>query len=231
MRILTGALVALAMAAPGAALAGGIANGQGWTGFYVGGHVGGLRPEWGGVVDSADVPGRVNFPADAEEWAFSGGGQIGYDYQAPGMGGIVLGVVLDGSWIAGDGDSVDNDSVLTLGIDWLVSARIRAGYPVADIMPYFTVGVAHAEFTADYDFNLAADPAFDFSADDNDTGYVAGIGMDWAVTPNVTVGAEALWYDFDYSKSLAGLPQDADPDDVLELNRMLHFRLTANYRF
>lgn len=233
MRILASALVALGLAAPGAATAGPIANGQGWTGFYGGVHVGGARPSVSGIYDTGDIDGIAVDMSDLEDWAFIGGGQIGYDMQ---VGRTVIGIVGDFSYLGYDANASDsgggwNDNSVNASADWIASIRVRGGYPVADFMPYFTIGAAYTEVELSHTpIGPNAGSDLDWNTKEDDWGYVAGFGIDWAAFQNVTVGAEALFYGFDMGGSLAGQP-DAEAGDFVDFDRMWNFRLTANYRF
>src|SRR5215207_744501 len=85
-----------------------------WTGFYVGGNLG-----WGWRDDDnetvvltgpgipAGLVGTLNFD-NGNDGNFTGGGQIGYNYQ---IGSFVIGVEADIQWI----DTDDNDAVFVPG--------------------------------------------------------------------------------------------------------------------
>lgn len=231
MKFIATALTALVLAAPSMVSAAEIGNGRGWTGFYVGGHIGGIRSEFDGRFESDEPdPDEVAYFDRVDGTGFFSGGQIGFDYQ---VGRIVVGVVGDASKVSVNGADYSlagapADDGAGFGVDYLASARVRAGYPVADIMPYVTVGVAFAQFEGFV--NNAGNPRLDLGS--NEIGFAAGFGIDWAVTQSITVGVEAMVYQFDYSVDIgaSGFP-DADPGDFFEVDRLMQVRLMANYRF
>jgi outer membrane immunogenic protein len=170
-----------------------------WTGFYAGVNAG-----WGwrdddeeSVVLGGAIPGTLFFP-DNGDGGFTGGGQIGYNYQ---FGSFVIGLETDIQWAdTGDDEDVrfipagapgtfvpgefDNDLS-----DWFGTVRARAGVAFDRVLIYATGGLAYADDT---------------------TGWVAGGGVEWALPVNwfgssaVTFGIEGLWLSFD---------EDDDDDD------------------
>ncbi len=105
------------------------------------------------------------------------GGQVGYNYQL--AGGMVLGVETDISLTGIDSGAFNNDYVGTL--------RGRVGYAFDRIMLYATAGLAYAggEFEAG-----------GLTADRTHYGYALGLGMEGAITPNMSVRLEYLFTDY-----------------------------------
>lgn len=97
----------------------------------------------------------------------------GYDYD---FGSFVLGGELEYN-----ATELEND---TANLDDLTRLKLRAGYDMGPALVYGVVGAAYAN--ADID-----------GSSYSDTGYVYGIGMDYAVSDNMTVGAELLQNEFD----------------------------------
>ena len=64
-------------------------------------------------------------------------------------------------------------------LDFLTSGRARLGYAFNHWLPYATGGIAYAKAG-----NLS------------DTGWIAGGGVDWAVTDHIVPGVEYLHYGF-----------------------------------
>jgi outer membrane immunogenic protein len=169
-----------------------------WSGFYIGVH-GGYG--WG----NADLDDDFNF-GDNEEDFFGDsdlegpvlGGQLGINWQ---FSSFVLGVEGDASWsgIDDDEDTFSDDADdfgVNAEVDWLASVRGRAGLAFDRFMVYGTGGVAFAEFSTDLE---DASGIFDDGDDDGETevGWVAGGGVEFLVTDNVSLGAEYLHYSFD----------------------------------
>ncbi|MGB2201056.1 MAG: outer membrane beta-barrel protein [Pseudooceanicola atlanticus] len=118
------------------------------------------------------------------------GGSLGYgDYESgaasgDGMtGGLFAGYDYDfGSYtLGGEAQYVGNDiSVGGTSLDNMARLKARVGYDAGPALIYGTAGVGYAD-----------------SAIGDDTGYVAGVGMDYKLSNNVSVGAEYLYNHYD----------------------------------
>jgi outer membrane immunogenic protein len=169
---------------------------QTWAGMYVGIHGGWNWAETGaeGVFPESDMEGFVI------------GGQVGYNWQ---MNNIVFGIEADGSYVDNDDDGdfgTAPGGIFAVGVEqnYLASVRGRLGFGFDKFLVYGTGGAA---FTG-LDFNLGTD-----EDDANYFGWVAGGGVEFAVTQNVTVGVEYLHYEFgDESIGSSVLPDDVDID-------------------
>ena len=104
-----------------------------------------------------------------DDAAFTAGGHIGYNWQTPRD--IVFGV-------EGDGDFLD-------GTDYLATVRGRLGYAFGPTLVYGTGGGAFIGFSDDV------------NGKNNDTGWVAGGGIEHKIRENLSVGVEGLYYGFD----------------------------------
>ena len=146
-----------------------------WTGFYVGIHGGGA---WGDA-DGDDGTDVFDF-GDME--GFVVGAQAGYLWQADWF---VFGVEADGSFADLDDEFEDLDA--TVEGDYLASFRGRLGFAFDRFMVYGTGGVAFSNL----EIGVAA-----VDDDANFMGWVAGGGIEYAITDNVSLGVEYLHYDF-----------------------------------
>jgi len=169
-----------------------------WTGFYVGGNLG-----WGWrdsnndpvILTGPGVPGGLEggtlLFGNSNDATFTGGGQIGYNYQ---IGSFVIGAEADIQGI----DSGNNSNAVFIpgpgftgtfvpgefenGADWWGSARLRAGVAFDRFLVYATGGLAYTE---------------------DNTGWALGGGVEWALPVNwfgssaVTLGLEGLWVSID----------------------------------
>ena len=99
---------------------------------------------------------------------FIGGLHLGYNWQRPND--VLLG-------LEGDVDFGDH-------FDYLASFRGRLGWAAGRTLFYGTGGVAFVGLDSDL-------------SDDSNTGWVAGLGIEHKVRPDVSVGLEGLYYDFD----------------------------------
>jgi outer membrane immunogenic protein len=189
-----------------------------WTGFYVGGNAGAaindssfnLDPSGcflvgcgaGGVAGNAlrTASGKLN------NTAFTGGGQIGYNWQfAPSW---VFGLETDLNYNGTKSSTTavvplpfaagsTFNSSLSQTFDWFGTGRARLGWLPADrMMIYGTGGVAYGRVAS------ATNVAFPTSGDsyagsfsDIRVGWTAGGGIEWAFTQNWTAKAEYLYVD------------------------------------
>jgi outer membrane immunogenic protein len=170
-----------------------------WTGFYAGVNAGWGWRDSGSetvILDGA-TPGTLIFP-DNGDGGFTGGGQIGYNYQ---IGSFVVGLETDIQWA--DTDRNEDVRFVPAGAvgtfvpgsfendlsDWFGTVRLRAGVAIDRVLIYATGGLAYSEDT---------------------TGWVAGGGVEWALPVNwfgssaVTFGLEGLWLSFDNDDEFNG---------------------------
>ena len=190
-----------------------------WTGFYIGVNAGAL---WG--TSSVDVTGTPEFQAlgpygivpagfgDNSQAGFIGGGQIGYNFQS---GPWVVGVEtdIDGTSLRRSGSftgaslAVLNedlpDSTLASSassrLDWLGTARLRLGFtPTERVLLFATGGLAYGGGSAFGSVVANIDPVdvnWYGSTSSTRVGWTVGAGVEYAITNNVTVKAEYLYYD------------------------------------
>ena len=162
-----------------------------WTGFYIGGNLG------GGVASSHfDDPGFFGSSATATDGFFTGGAQIGYNYQ---FGAGLIGIEADvngnstfkGS-VIGAADSVS----LAVGdrADVSGTIRARAGLVMSNALIYVTGGAAWADLkqTGVGFSNFGVRGAPSANSSETSWGGVIGAGIEFAMSPNWTVGAEFL---------------------------------------
>ncbi|HEY4806533.1 MAG TPA: outer membrane beta-barrel protein [Roseiarcus sp.] len=194
-----------------------------WTGFYVGVNAGGLWPSGGrsatifdpnAAIDggflNSDFPGGLG----SKSAGFIGGGQAGYNWQT---GAFVLGVEtdFDGTTVsksfnnvgtpfagagvpailAGDFLSVNGKAALS----WLGTTRARIGFVVTPdnrLMIYGTGGVAYGGGTSNFSaFDSTTGSFFTGSPSSTRVGWVAGAGVEYALTNNWTIRGEYLYAD------------------------------------
>lgn len=131
-----------------------------------------LGGDWGGPYAGLQL-GYGDVDADG---GLNGDGELfglhaGYRWD---MGTVVYGVELDyddaGIDIGGGAAELDNVARL----------KGQVGYDLGNTLLYATAGVANADTTLG-----------------DETGWLAGGGLAWAVTPSWTVGGEILYHDFE----------------------------------
>ncbi len=154
-----------------------------WTGFYIGGHVGGA---FAGSNDFGNNDGR-----------FLGGVQVGADYQfAPNW---VLGIEGQYSWTGRDtraaafvpGGLTINDRTSNLG-----SVTGRLGYTWGPALLYAKGGVAFREKDKVFVTNTATGLATPFTSSSDDVGYTVGAGLEYLFAPSWSAKVEYQYYNF-----------------------------------
>lgn len=146
-----------------------------WSGVYLGGALGWASVEYDELEN--------DFP-DRDDSGFAGAVFVGYNFQ---MDNVVFGVEGDLNFRSAEPtDPNTNPFSQNLG----GSVRGRIGYAFDRIMPYFTAGVAIANFEVDHDGDG------DNVAKKTMTGYAVGAGIEWAVTDNVIVRGQYLYSDY-----------------------------------
>ena len=158
----------------------------------------------------------------SEQEGFTGGGQIGYNYQLTPGSGIVIGIEADAQYTdltrridylspaqAANG-FVPDPSTVRQSLDYLGTVRGRLGYAFDRVLVYGTGGFAYGNVNYDAQFfsnNAAAGNPLAYSGRYNEieTGYVYGGGIEYALPTDsflnffkssaVTIKAEYLRYD------------------------------------
>jgi outer membrane immunogenic protein len=189
-----------------------------WTGFYIGINGGGAWES--GDTRSADWtsagfdPGPSFGNAKSSKGIF--GVQWGYNWQFPSN--WVLGVEGDFDWTSlGQTDAGPLTFLgLPFGIantqlsdktDWLASARGRLGYAMGPVLPYATAGVAWSKREVSGFVQANSTTIIEpFSSSSTNTGWVAGGGLEYMLTPNLLLRAEYLHYGFNNGKTVAISP-------------------------
>jgi outer membrane immunogenic protein len=182
-----------------------------WTGFYAGINAGG---KFGGdddvVTEGQAAPNIANIAGGARPGfvplnrdGFIGGGQIGYNYQ---FGQFVAGIETDIDFT----DSRDSRTVTTAQLvtgaplnntfssrlNYLGTVRGRLGFAYDRSLFYATGGFAYGETERHIDM-FGATGNLQFSGDRREvkTGFAVGAGLEHAITNNVTVKGEYLFFD------------------------------------
>jgi outer membrane immunogenic protein len=184
-----------------------------WTGFYIGGHIGG---DFAGSNSLAGNNGR-----------FLGGVQGGFDYQF--TSNFVGGIEAEYSWMAGNNNGVTfpGGVVVTDKRDQLGSVTGRAGYTWGPGLLYAKGGYA---FREDNNVNVAVAgaPAAFTTTGNNKNGWTVGAGLEYMFAPNWSAKAEYQYYNFGNTTFTAGPPaivgqRFRDDDQTVKVG--------VNYRF
>jgi outer membrane immunogenic protein len=229
-----------------------------WTGFYIGLNAGGIISSGSRSVTLYDpIAGdflNSSFPGGIGNGksGFLGGGQAGYNWQT---GAFVLGIVtdFDGTSLSKNfsfssapytgfpftGDTLNVNAKASL--DWLGTTRAKLGFVVTPdnrLMIYGTGGVAYGGGSSHFNLYDSANN-FYWSGSPSSTrvGWTIGAGVEYALTNNVTIGAEYLYADLGSTKILANpnsLAALAFPNTYarakFDYNASI-FRALVNYKF
>ena len=144
------------------------------------------------------------------------GAQFGYNYQ---MQQMVIGFEADLDWADGVRSanfvappniaSLTNVGHQSAGLQWLGTARLRAGYAFDRALIFATGGVAFGGIKAESsasEFDGANTDIFAGSASGAKVGYALGGGVEYAFAANMSLKAEYLYYDLgkaDYAVAAA----------------------------
>jgi outer membrane immunogenic protein len=221
------------------------ARGFNWTGLHAGLNAGygAMSNDYpiGVAYDDGDDSANVAAKAQMRGGGALAGAQIGYDYV---LNRMLLGLEADIAWsnvegkLSIDGSALNNGTYLGSAVgeigtklDYLGTLRARLGYVVTDPwMIYATGGWAYgrtkstASATIDPLFSGSVSKSLDMS------GWAAGLGTEYAVTPNFTVRAEYLHVDLGSKTLWSG--SDTDWDATLKIKPKFDLvRIGANYKF
>jgi outer membrane immunogenic protein len=174
-----------------------------WTGFYVGGHLGGgwFDNQVTNGPNAAD--GTVNFPPGfvhdtAKGSGWLGGGYAGFNYQ---VNQFVVGIDGDYSWasLTGSSSDIGPTGFLNTGsesVKWIATVTGRLGYAVNNWMFFGKAGWAWAGFSgASSTFNTVGTNTNNNTNEQTRNGWTIGTGMEWGFAPHWSTKLE-----YDYVK-------------------------------
>jgi outer membrane immunogenic protein len=154
-----------------------------WSGFYIGGHVGYGQSKFTGA-DSAGTPQWSTKPK-----GFLLGFHAGHNWQ---VGQWVYGLEGDLSTMSWNALTMEHgaaSSQLTGHLGGLASIRGRLGWAFDRTLIYATGGVAWAQWNG-----IGASTPISFGSPKITTGAVAGGGIEWKYSPNLSLRLEGLQY-------------------------------------
>jgi outer membrane immunogenic protein len=183
-----------------------------WTGFYIGGHVGGAF--------------AGNNSLQSSDARFLGGVQGGFDYQfAPNW---VVGAEAQYSWMTGgnnNGVLFPGGTLVTSRNDQLGSVTGRAGYTWGPALLYAKGGYAWRDNP-----NIAVNgvPTGFATNGNHKDGYTVGAGLEYMFAPNWSAKAEYQYYNFGKTTFTAA---PADLVGTSFRNDEHTVKVGVNYRF
>ncbi|MFZ0776751.1 MAG: outer membrane beta-barrel protein [Xanthobacteraceae bacterium] len=198
-----------------------------WTGFYLGGNVGaGLLSE--NMTPTGAAASTPGVPLHPSVVGLVGGAQAGFDYQ---FSSVVVGVQasLSDSYLNGQNTQNDVDGFsqerMTSEPTWFASVTGRVGYAANTLLFYVKGGGAWMHINHVQDILIGGATAGTQSISDNRSGVVAGVGLEYALTENLSALFEYDFYDF-------GTETENFINTPLAIRSDLHtLTVGLNYRF
>jgi outer membrane immunogenic protein len=170
-----------------------------WTAFYVGGNIGaGLLSENAPQAAGAFTLTPLS-PLNPSVVGLVGGAQAGVDYQ---FSSVVVGAQasLSDSYINGQNtqNTVGGAAQLRLTSEptWFASVTGRVGYAANTLLFYVKGGGAWLHINHVEDTLVAGSTVATQSISDTRSGFVGGVGLEYAMTENLSALFEYDFYDF-----------------------------------
>ena len=169
-----------------------------WTGFYVGGQVGG---GWASST-TTDVDGTLAFPPGYVHPAINysgvlGGGYAGFNYQ---INQFIIGIDGDYSWADLTGSASEASQInapmtsFNDKIKWIATLTGRLGYAMNNWMIFVKGGGAWAGFSSSTNTVTTGGAAFSSgSSSETRDGWTVGTGVEWGFAPHWSTKLE---YDY-----------------------------------
>lgn len=206
-----------------------------WTGFYIGGNIGG---GWSDLGSTEIAPGTPAFPIGTvfsknNLSGFLGGVQGGYNWQ---VSNIVVGIEGEYSWadVSGTATTVGLagfTSTVTAKIKDFALATGRLGYAADNWLFYVKGGGAWGQGSSSGTGFLGNGTFFDTtSSSSNRSGWVVGVGVEWGFAPNWSAKIEYNHIDFG-STNLAIVSSANGISNVSSSDTVDVVKAGVNYRF
>lgn len=167
-------------------------------GWYVGISGGGVKH----IAHRSDRDGFLSGDSATfvtDKWGGIVGGTVGWNIARCRT---VWGIEIDGSWTSvtrtftTDPNTADPESVRNR-MDAFLTARLRGGVALDNVLLYVTGGLAAARFRTTWeDFSAGATPLDTVTFSEWRLGWTAGFGLEWAWTGNWTFKSEVLYANF-----------------------------------
>ena len=179
-----------------------------WTGFHAGAMAG-----YGELKPNSNAFNLIQPNSDDAVY----GVFLGYDYQFSNR--FLIGVEAD--WAFSDMSSTvpcfNPAFNCNAGMDSMATLRARAGMTFNRMLVYGTAGYAMMDYSG-FTQNVGAGTIFPDSHDID--GWTYGLGLEYAVTDRIPVGAEARWAEFDSTVMNYDVPYVVSPDTFQALLRV-----------
>ena len=202
-------------------------------GWYIGVSGGGAKH----IATRTDLDAFLNTEATyvSDKWGGIVGGTVGWNIARCRT---VWGIEIDGSWVSASKTIVFDPSGAAAGqeslrnrMDAFLTARLRAGVALDNVLLYLTGGLAAARFRTTWeDFNGGATPLDSVTFSEWRLGWVAGFGVEWTWTGNWTFKSEALYANFSDRQRSVVFPAFG-PAAFTHSDEVWIARIGLNYKF
>jgi outer membrane immunogenic protein len=207
-----------------------------WSGLYIGGNLGVGWNSSGSISDSFGSTFSTN-----NNTQFLGGGQIGVNYEF--WGGVVVGAEAMFDWlpnttntitVTGGGPATGSTASVTLNNRWLSTATGKLGYAWDRVLLYGKGGGAWVG-TNNPGLTVTGFPGATFTTSNNNNnfGWTAGLGVEWAFFNNWSARAEWDYIRLQNQTLTVGTSGTPFDTDVVNINNRSINMFTAgvNYKF
>jgi outer membrane immunogenic protein len=210
-----------------------------WSGFYIGGHIGGLwgEKDWVDVT----VPALPVALLSHEVSGFLAGAQAGFNFQS---GAFVFGIEGQWSWTNADGEHTCVQPIVVVAVipgincrtemDWVATVAGRIGYAFNNVLFYAKGGLALAseEFTVLTTGAGIVPVVVGTAGDDTRTGWMVGAGIEYGFTPNWSAKIEYNFMDFGSEQFNFLDPVTGLSVALIDIDQHVHVvKAGINYRF
>jgi outer membrane immunogenic protein len=206
-----------------------------WTGFYVGGNVGG---GWASAETDFSIGGGATFANAVNNLTgVLGGAQLGYNWQTgPAVFGVEADIQLTGmrgtlqaptcvAAVCG----VTTNASYSQKLPWFGTVRGRLGYAQDSWLIYGTGGYAYARLETEASATAGA-ASVNLSREETRSGWAVGGGVELAFTRNWTARVEYLYVDLGRKDAVLAIPGIATIGEDSRVTQNV-VRLGVNYRF
>jgi outer membrane immunogenic protein len=206
-----------------------------WTGFYIGGNLGGAFTN-GSFSDSLVPPSTFSTSTTT---SFIGGGQVGANYEF--WGGVVIGAEAMFDWLPNTKNTLTATNAAFPGVTasgtinnrWVTTATGKLGYAWDRVLLYGKGGGAWVG-QSNSGASLSTGGTLPVSGPTTNWGWTAGVGVEWAFWGNWSARAE---YDYigltNQTLTVGGFAGTAFAGDTVSSNSRNIQMVTAgvNYKF
>jgi outer membrane immunogenic protein len=186
-----------------------------WSGFYLGGHLGGANVATDWTINTREQ-------VDQSSTGFAGGAQLGLQKQ---LDKVVLGVEVSYTWLDAEessGSAIFTGATRSSDVTDLFTVTGRLGFAYENMLAYAKGGYA----SADVELRSATPvAALSFSTSERENGWIAGFGLDYGLTSSISIGVEYDYIRFNVGGTTIGTNTISDADvDIQSITGHLNFK-------